>query len=365
VQYQKIISIFERSYNHQSKTGNSDQRNFYLDCLKKIFPDEWVLCLDADEILERNLTIPPQDPKVYQLRMRHLQGDFGHEDSTQPIHFVLNRFFHMSNASHYPEGEHPVLQSVDGKYFETNKVTIWHLAYAPNMWYIKDRYDNHMAKSQIHSKEFLRTWYLAHLFGRYFKKEINPVELPTVLLNNFGIEKDELYFASRGIEPKHWSDSLHWKHFFKPKTVLEFGAGLGPRTLTMNELGMNAMGVELSQYAVDHQFENANVVQGDVLDWKGEKADLVVAYDILEHLEYGDLRKAIENLKAHTNKYVLVSVPVIGDPNLANDSTHKIFQTMEWWKETFTQYGFKEVEVPAHFNYRAQTFIMEVINGNA
>ena len=121
--------------------------------------------------------------------MRHLQGDLGHEDATVPEHFVPNRLFLISEATKYPEVEHPVLEGKDPKLqTHTNCTTIWHLAYVPNMWDIKRRYENHLKKSDIHTPEFLKSWYYSHLFGQYPSKQFDPVELPKILLDRFGID---------------------------------------------------------------------------------------------------------------------------------------------------------------------------------
>jgi len=78
----------------------------------------------------------------------------------------------------------------------TECTTIWHLAHVPGMWEIKKRYENHMAKSEMHTPEFLNKWYRSHLFGRYPIKEVKLVDLPKILLDEFGIDKDEFYCST-------------------------------------------------------------------------------------------------------------------------------------------------------------------------
>jgi len=242
----KGVSIIKNDYDQEDKEMNGKQRNFYLKYLKENYPNDWCLCLDADEVVE-DLSkikefIQEAEKGLYSVKMRHLIGDLAHEDATVPVHYVLNRLFKISDAGVYPEVEHPVLEhkltleaKKEGKLgaiahvSHTDCTTIWHLAYIPNMWDIKKRYDNHMKKSNIHTPEFLKGWYHAHLFGTYPKKEFNPVELPKTILDEFGVNKDELYFKNRGLELKHFIDAIHWKEFFKCKTALEFGCGRGPR----------------------------------------------------------------------------------------------------------------------------------------
>jgi len=359
--------IISNKYDKQDKGMNGRQRNFYLNYLKKDCPDCWALCLDADEVVEDINQIKelinrfPQT--VLSVKMRHLIGDLGHEDSTVEEHYVLNRLFHIDSADKYPEVEHPVLEGKKGtQYTQTKCTTIWHLAYVPNIWDIKKRYENHMQKSNMHTPEFLKWWYYSHLFGQYPKKQFNPVELPRRILNEFGIEKDEIYFQNRGLETKHFVDAIHWRDYFKPNKVLEVGCGKGPRVFALNNIGVNTIGIELSQWAVDHAMLKEHIIQGDITDKDLNQSivDLVITYDVLEHLEPTDLDKAIDNLTKISKKYILISVPVIGDPNLENDPTHKIKETKEWWINKFENKGCKHIDTPEHFLFKEQVLIFEV-----
>ena len=360
------IRIIRNPYNQEDPKMNGKQRNFYLDCLKKHHRNEWCLVLDADEIVEDfsklqdfvNTIKPEAEDILCSPKMRHLIGDFGHEDSTVPTHFVLHRLFKVREDLFYPELEHSVLNGKEVRSANIQPTTIWHLAYTPNMWDIKKRYDNHLAKSNMHTPEFLNQWYKAHLFGTYPTSQINPVELPSQLLDEFGIDKDELYFENRGLETNHFIDAIHWKDFFKCTNAIEFGCGKGPRVYAMKNVGIEAKGIEISEFAVNNKIHH-DVYHGSVLDFEWQNFDLAIAYDLLEHISYEDLDDAIQNLYDSTNKHILVSVPVIGDPNLEADPTHIIKEDREWWVKQFVSKGLKEVEVPQHFLYREQLMIFE------
>lgn len=361
--------VITNKYDQQDKGMNGKQRNFYLDYLKENFPDDWALCLDADEVVEDLSKIKKfiQDRRgVYSVKMRHFISDLGHEDSTVKEHFVPNRLFKISDVGKYGEVEHPVLVPKNNRVLTGNTAvtTIWHLAYVPNMWEIKKRYDNHLAKSNMHTPEYLRNWYYAHLFGQYPKTSIDLRDIPEVILKTFGIDKDEFYFANRGLEAKHFIDASHWKAYFNCQNVIEWGCGRGPRVMAMATIGFNAKGYELSKWAVEHSI--VPIVHGDITaqhDFnEREIADLSIAYDVLEHINYKDLPKAIDNLKNSTKKDILISVPVIGDPNLENDKTHIIKETKEWWIEQFTNRGCKHIPTPNWFQYKEQILIFEKIS---
>ncbi len=356
--------IIEHPYDQEDKAMNGKQRNVYLKYLKEHYPDEWNLALDADEVVEDlskfKSFIQTAMPGIYSPRMRHLIQDLAHEDSINKIHPVLNRLFKIGYATKYPEVEHPVLQGTGIVQEIFRDTTIWHLAYVPNLWEIKKRYDSHMKKSNMHTPEYLKQWYHQHLFGQYPKSQFNPVELPDVILKKFGVDKDELYFQGRGLEHKHWIDSVNWRDYFKCKTAIEFGCGRGPRVFAMNQVGIKAMGVELSKYAVKTKMHE-EVKRGNVLDYNEPVGnfDLTIAYDLLEHIDYKDLDKAISTLYTFSDKYILVSVPVLGDPNLELDPTHIIKETKEWWIKQFVDKGAKHIKTPDHFLYRNQVIIFE------
>ena len=127
----------------------------------------------------------------------------------------------------------------------------------------------------------------------------------------------------------------------------------------MNAVGIKAHGWEISQWAVDNAM-HPGVKQADITRHSEvNKTELVIAYDLLEHIPYEKLPKAIENLKKSCKKYLLVSVPVLGDPNLEADPTHIIKESKDWWLEQFTSVGFKPIEVPAHFLFRDQLMIFK------
>jgi len=362
----KYGEVIYNKYDQLSKKANGKQRNIYLNYIKEKYPDDWCLALDADEVVEDlnrvKEYIQTMENGFYSIRMRHLIQDLAHEDSIEEIHHVYNRLFKISEAGEYPEVEHPVLQgNKETKCFSTNVTIIWHLSHITEVFNAKRKYDNHIRKSNIHTSEFLKKWYYWHIFGTYPKKQFNPLELPDVILNYFGVNKDELYFANRGLELKHFIDAIHWRDFFKCKTAIEYGCGRGPRVYALNQIGIYTDGVEISEFAVNNKLHE-NICLGDILIREGDyrlNNDLVIAYDVLEHLDYKNLNKAITNLIESTQKHILISVPVIGDPNLENDPTHKIRETRDWWIKQFTDKNLELIETPLHFLYRDQILIFK------
>jgi len=377
--------IIHNNYDQSDKGMNGKQRNYYLDYLKKHHMGEWVLVLDADEVLddiiklkkfideeterneyfnERNMIFTKN---VISVKMRHFIESLGYEDATVKEHFVLNRLFIVKEDLIYPEVEHPVLHIKNGKdvtieeYNERvgkfSGVTIWHLAYCPGMFEIKKRYLNHMKKSEMHTAEYLRKWRNDHLFGNYPITKVNPIDIPEIILNEFCVDKDELYFDNRGIELKNVLMVKQWNDYFKPNSVLTLGCGRGAY-LYFWKWFANSIGIEKSKFAVDHAFCN-DIICGDISDGKNyKKVDLITAIDVLEHLTDDELKKTLNNMKKFGTNF-LFSIPFIDDPNLMADKTHKQFKTKENWIRLIESIGIKIKETPTNMLFSKQLLIGE------
>ena len=101
--------------------------------------------------------------------------------------------------------------------------------------------------------------------------------------------------------------------------------------------------------------------QEDLTELPGttEDHDLVIAYDVLEHIPKEKIDIALNKIKNNCTRWLLVSVPTIGDPNLKADDTHKIKETKEWWLAKIQEHGFKIVPTPQYFLFANQVIIGE------
>lgn len=364
--------IIHNEYNQEDKGMNGKQRNFYLNFLKLKFPNCWCLALDADEVVEDLSKIKEwinkydaigENYPCVSVKMRHFIQDLGHEDSTVPEHFVPHRLFKVKEGLWYPEVEHPVLQYKQEEApqgYVCRDTTIWHLAYIPNLWDIKRRYDNHLAKSNMHTPEYLKQWYYAHIFGRYPKQQINLTDIPEVIFKKFNIDKDEFYFANRGIETKHPMMVRQWYEYFKPVNVLDLGCGRGPYLYFWNWFvgKENCRGFDSSRWAINNSFTPGQTQVGDIgMCWcTSNEYDLITAIDVLEHLDDKQLDMCLKEMSAHGKRF-LFSVPVVGDPNLMNDKTHRQFRTKDEWVILWESYGIKILPTPDNWLFKEQLFI--------
>jgi 2-polyprenyl-3-methyl-5-hydroxy-6-metoxy-1,4-benzoquinol methylase len=113
---------------------------------------------------------------------------------------------------------------------------------------------------------------------------------------------------------------------------------------------------------VEHGFAKNCIRQGDITDEHlviNKRYDLVICYDVLEHLSEEKLPVALNNLLKLGRNFIF-SIPFLGDPNLDLDSTHKIRRSRNWWLEQLTRSGFDIKETPHHFLFYNQLVIATV-----
>lgn len=364
--------IIESEYRHEHKNANGYQRNIYLKYIQKHFNKQWCLVLDPDEVLSDNSIIlleaikkfEEKNVEIVSIKMRHILGDFGHEDTTMQEHIVLNRLFKISPDLFYDEVEHPVLRAKKEKIQAIFKeIVVWHLAYGMNYMYeIRKRYLNHLKKSNIHTKEYLLNWYYSHITGSYPRKAFDITELPKTIKEDYLINDDYFYFIGRqALETKHFIDALNWKNCFNPKTALEIGCGFGQRVFALNSYGIDTEGYEISDYAVSNcmpMLKN-KIQQRDItedLDYY-KTYDLVICYDVLEHIESDKLEKALKNIYLLGNKDFVFSIPFENDPNLYADKTHRIFWRRDQWESALLKQGFSIIPTPDNFIFKNQIII--------
>lgn len=175
------ITVIASQYPRKSKGADGMQRNKYLDILKKLELGNWNLVLDCDEIVDDNgvklkALLEKAEFEVYSVKMRHVIYDFKHEDATVPNHWVPVRLFKVTKDLYYDAVEHPVLHGFNGLVGLCDTVTIWHFSHVKHMFDLLKKYKKNLAKSNIHSAEFLRWWYMSHLMGQYPVKEIIDLE---------------------------------------------------------------------------------------------------------------------------------------------------------------------------------------------
>ncbi|MDQ1444867.1 MAG: hypothetical protein QOI20_1331 [Acidimicrobiaceae bacterium] len=109
-----------------------------------------------------------------------------------------------------------------------------------------------------------------------------------------------------------------WKNF-DVRTTLDVGCATGFVVEGLSELGMDATGTDVSQYAIEHPALGAQgrLVWGDLTDrlpFKTGQFDLVTALETLEHLPPNVVPAALAELRRVTRRYLVCTIPSFG-PN--------------------------------------------------
>lgn len=89
-----------------------------------------------------------------------------------------------------------------------------------------------------------------------------------------------------------------------PKSVLEVGAGSGINGYVLKQFGINVR-------TMDNDKSLRPDVLGDIrrIPLKDGSFDLVTCFQVLEHIKFSDVPKAITEISRVTKKYVIISVP--------------------------------------------------------
>lgn len=111
---------------------------------------------------------------------------------------------------------------------------------------------------------------------------------------------------------------LAWRTF-PAGTALDVGCATGFVVEALRELGVEAQGVDVSQYAIDHAAQGAagHIRRADLrqgLPFPDRSFDLVSALETLEHLAPGDVPAAIAEIARVARHWVLCTIPSFG-PN--------------------------------------------------
>ncbi len=141
------------------------------------------------------------------------------------------------------------------------------------------------------------------------------------------------------------------KLFIKPQTCLDVGCGTGYLVKWLRFFGIDAYGVEISQDALNLAKPSIKpfLKKGDILDlpYKDGEFDLVLTYDVLEHLERSKIPQAIKETVRVSKKWILHKIYTNENSWLiifhGIDFAHLSVFPTKYWEQLFR--GLKEVRL--------------------
>jgi SAM-dependent methyltransferase len=132
-----------------------------------------------------------------------------------------------------------------------------------------------------------------------------------------------------------------------PRRVLDAGCGLGMLVEKLRERGVDADGMDISEYVIGQVHPSARPYcrVGSLIDDLPESYDLIVTMEVLEHLATADAERAVANLSARATDILFSSTPFD-----RKELTHVNVQPPEYWAELFARHGFfRDVDFDASF----------------
>jgi SAM-dependent methyltransferase len=151
---------------------------------------------------------------------------------------------------------------------------------------------------------------------------------------------------------------LIYKYLYGVRRILDIGCATGMSVWVFRRLlGLEAFGVDVSRYAVTNGVESirpyltrADITKGS-LPYQ-QRFDLVVSYDVLEHLPPEALPGVLGRVFALTDRAVL-GIYVLDEPiamlhNWVNKphSDHLCEHTSAWWIDTLSTLGYVATYLP-------------------
>lgn len=149
-------------------------------------------------------------------------------------------------------------------------------------------------------------------------KEYNPDFYEEEYLNGSNSNYGESYFTEEKIdEMKKFVYRLN--DTFNPFTVLEIGCAYGYNIKFFNELGVEAHGVDISNYAIKNR-KHKNCIRLDVMNeplpFADKYFDLVIIQDVLEHLPEESLNFVLSEVSRVSKRFLYLGIPTVVYPGL-------------------------------------------------
>jgi len=134
------------------------------------------------------------------------------------------------------------------------------------------------------------------------------------------------------------------KLYLNPKNCLDVGCGTGRLVRWLRFFGIEAYGVEISKAALDLADNRVKpyLKQGDILNlpYKNDQFDLVVTYEVFEHIEKSKIKKAAQEIIKVSKKYVLNKIYTVENDWInyfhAVDYSHISVLSKKYWQELFS-----------------------------
>lgn len=136
------------------------------------------------------------------------------------------------------------------------------------------------------------------------------------------------------------------KLFLNPKNCLDIGCGTGQLIRWLRFFGIEAFGIEISKHAIELVDKKIKpfIQESDItkLPFEDNKFDLVLTYDVIEHLERSKLKKAVGETIRVSKKYILHKIYTLENHWIylthGYDFSHISVFTRRYWQSLFLSF---------------------------
>lgn len=145
---------------------------------------------------------------------------------------------------------------------------------------------------------------------------------------------------------------------FRPARALEVGCATGVVVRRLNELGIEAHGVDVSEWAIRYrEHENVRLAGVEALPFPDGHFDFVYSVHALEHVPahlkdraFAELRRVCRAGHQFHMLPVIGLGPYVGEraavvAGLRKDPTHALLEDRAWWLAEFARIGFADMHV--------------------
>ena len=144
----------------------------------------------------------------------------------------------------------------------------------------------------------------------------------------------------------------HIVDLFKPERTLDVGCAKGFLVKALDELGVDAYGIDPSVYAVSNAHpdvgDKINLDTAQSIPYPDNTFDVVTCLDVMEYVPIKEVTKTLKELLRVSKEWVIIRVvthEVEGDL----DSSHETIRDREWWTERIEKAGGKVEANDAYF----------------
>jgi hypothetical protein len=150
------------------------------------------------------------------------------------------------------------------------------------------------------------------------------------------------YENYRWIPTRSYSEAIEIIKRFEFNSVIDYGAAKGFLVHALQQLGKDAYGEDISDYALENCFPNVK----DYLSKPSfRKTDLLICKDVMEHICQDDTESILKFLYTKANQFLFI-IPLGDDDKFRiheyeTDKTHILKKDEDWWISEFKDCGYK------------------------